>query len=261
LNPVTGGQKHEYRSGKVEYSSTFCTEGFACDDFYEITKFVDENNENPNYVLYIGCTFDSQGDLNSEGIRTPYINEDDVKELLKCVEGFIQYTIDKHNIGVKNHIKEETSNKIIINGKIYEYENGKLESIYVIGDTGDFTIIKDKDAAPYSIDFNRVTITNLTGNTVLFSNGEEVNVHDILYISDNIINEKLKYGINEIAKDFVDILNNVERIEFANSSIDDLYNKYRSAIVDRTWMCRSEHGFDNVDNAVKKVIIKIKNEL
>lgn len=261
LNPVISGQKHEYRSGKVKYSNTFRTEGFACDDFYEITKFADENNENPNYVLYIGCTFDSQGDLNSEGIRTPYTHEDDVKELLKCVEGFIKYTIDKHNEGVKKYIKEQSSNKIIRNGKLYQYNDGKLKSIHVVGDSGDFTILINKDNAPESVYYGRVTITKLSGNIVSFSDGREVDVQSITYISDKINEEKLKYGIKEIANDFLKILDNDELNEFRNDDTDSLFKKYRDAIVARTRMCRHEHGFDNVDVAVKDVILKIKGSI
>lgn len=268
LNPTIDGEKHEYMSGDIEYSKTLHTEGFACDDFYEITKFVNENNEIVNYILYFGCTFSSQGDLNSEGIRTPYVTEDDVKELLKCVEGFIQYSIDKHNNEVREYIKEQTSNKVIKNGKIYEYEKGELESIYIVGDSGDFTILKDKETSPNSIDYHRVSITGITNNTVILSNAKEVNIHDVMYISNNVSNEKLKYGFYEIIRDFASILNNEEIEEFKTSDADNLFNKYKNAIMDRTWMCRDEHGlggnpdeFKTVHRVIRKVIDEIKRIL
>ena len=71
LDIVLNGEKHEYQSGNVKYSKHFHTEGFACDDFYEITKYVNEDGKVDSYVVYIGCTFNTNGDLNSAGIRTP----------------------------------------------------------------------------------------------------------------------------------------------------------------------------------------------
>ena len=100
-NKVTkeDGQKIEYESGEVKYRRTLETEDFACDDFYEITRIDSEDDDNDNcfgYIVYCGTTYDFDGDLNSSGIRTPYVKENDIKELLKCVNEFIQYWMTLH---------------------------------------------------------------------------------------------------------------------------------------------------------------------
>lgn len=122
-DPKINGQKDEYRSGLIEYRKTLSTEGFACDDFYEITKLSGDEDNEFKYIVYVGTTYDSQGDLNSVGIRTPYVTEDDIKELLKCVNSFIKYSIDLHN--KSNYINNDRFK--IIDNKIYEYkiENNK----------------------------------------------------------------------------------------------------------------------------------------
>ena len=96
-NTVKNGQRIEYQSGKIEYRKTLQSEGFACDDMYEITKIVDENNNNDKYIVYVGNTYDFQGVSNSCGIRTSYVCSEDIKELLKCVNEFIDYSIEDNN--------------------------------------------------------------------------------------------------------------------------------------------------------------------
>ena len=93
------------------------TEGFACDDFYEITKSVDSQGNDERYIVYCGTTFDSQGDLNSSGIRTPYVTRNDIEELLLCVTNFINYSLEEHN---KNAQLWASSYEVKGN-KIYEY--------------------------------------------------------------------------------------------------------------------------------------------
>lgn len=263
-NTIVDGQKIKYHSGDIRYSKVLATEGFGCDDFYEITKSVNSKGKDDRYIVYCGTTFDIQGDLNSAGIRTPYVNRKDIEELFKCVSEFIQYSIDEHN----RHIKLWANIYEIKNNKIYEYnlEKGKVnkskvESIFAIGDILDITtVVKNEEK-----DYDNVSITKIEGTHIFLNSGESINVTSIVYISSEATDVMLKYKEDEIAKEFLNILTNEEKEEFKNSNAKELLNKYKMAIINRTWMCRDEHEF-NMDyksgdrvNAVSPIVENVIN--
>ena len=264
LNPTENGQKINYRSGNVEYRETIHTEGFACDDFYEITKFTDDKGLNPRYHLYIGCTFDSQGDCNSSGIRTEYVSEKDLKQLLKCVNGFIKFSIDESNKEIAEYNSLNTSNKELIDGQLIQYalnnytvlNKDKIDNIYVVGDILDICVVSKSFES-----YRGFKITDINDEYVCFKDSMNVKASDIVHIFNQVPNDKLSYNINEIADDFYLILTDIQKEEFKNKEIDFIFNKYREAIVNRTWMNRDEHNLPcSVDEAVKKIIVIIKNK-
>lgn len=253
------GQKHTYRDGSVRYSKTLSTDGFACDDFYEITKYVDEEEEQESeeyelyreedkrererYIVYCGNTYDFQGDLNSSGIRTPYVYKEDIVALKECVEEFIKYSIEIHNKSIELY-KESLGIK---NNKLYEYKrNGKdidkniIEAMYTVGDN--VSIVKVTDNI--ETDIEDVVISNISEDTVTVGDNMKINVSDIVYININPTKEMYEYKEEDIAKDFLNILSEDEIEEFYKNSIYSLLKKYKSAIIDRTSMCREEHNFD-----------------
>lgn len=241
------GQKIEYQSGDIIYSKTMATEGFACEDFYEITKSINSDGNDDRYIAYCGTTFDLQGDLNSSGIRTPYVCKEDIEELLKCVSSFIQYSLEAHNKEVKlwSHCYE------IKNNKIYEYnsDNGKInknkiESIYTIGDVLDITTVVNNVENEY----DKVVISKIEGENIILESGNIITSSSIAYISDEVAKEKLKYKEDKIAEDFLNILSEEEVEEFKIGDIDDLLEKYNRAIIGRTWMFRDEHEFSSMDS-------------
>jgi hypothetical protein len=255
------GQKHEYQSGDIRYSKVQTTEGFACDDFYEINKSVDSEGKDERYIVYCGTTFNCQGDLNSAGIRTPYVDRKAIEELFKCVSSFVQYSLDKHNVE-----NENWKNRFEIKyNKIYEcyadnntLDKNRVESIYIIGDILDITTLVNNKQYEYY----KAKISKIKDNNLILESGEVVTLDSIVYIMDDIIDEKLKYKENEIAEDFLSILSKEEREEFKNCNIELLLNKYKEAIIDRTWMCRDEHEFDmdyNTGDRVNKVIPIVKD--
>ena len=262
-NPTIDGQKIEYKSGDIRYRETFETEGFACEDFYSISKSTDENNKNERYSIYIGTTYDANGDLTSNGIRTPYINKHDLKELLKCVDGFIQYSIDKNN----NSLKELEDCFKIKGNKLYEYDyENNLESIYVIGD-----FIKDIT----SIDNNKqceehdLIISDIRDDKVFFKGGICLFTKDIIYMCTNVQDNKLTYNEQQCAEDFISILNTDEKHEFISNDVNELLLKYKNAIVNRTNMCIDDKrnymtkyeknmGIEGITPVVETVINNIK---
>lgn len=265
-NPTINGQKIEYESGDIIYREIFESEGFACEDFYSISKSTDENNKNEKYSIYIGTTYDGNGDLTSNGIRTPYINRLDLKELLNCVDGFIQYSIDKNN---NELAKLEDSFKTKDN-KLYEYDyDNKLESIYTIHDTiKDLTYIKNNE----QIKDRELYITNIKDDKIIFGNELTIYRKDLRYICNKVQEHKLTYNEKQCAKDFITILNNDEIEEFKTNDIDYLLDKYKHAIVNRTNMCIDDNrnyvttyeknmGIDGITPVVKTVIKYIKELL
>lgn len=260
-NAIIDGQKIKYKSGEVTYSKSMETEGFACEDFYEIKKIVNSKGEDIKYVVYCGTTYDIQGNLNSVGIRTPYVYENDIKKLLKCVSAFIKYSLGKHNKQVDKY-KEAYDIK---NGKIYEYvvdENGvnknEIESIFAIGDIVQIkTVIDNKE-----YDYSNAIISKIENKNIQLNNGDVINGEFIVYMYNEPTDIMLKYKENEIAQEFANILSEEEIQEFKNCNIDELLKKYKSAIIDRTCMCREGHEFDidyNKGDRVDMVTPIVKN--
>lgn len=238
------GQKHTYQSGDIGYSKTFSTDGFACDDFYEITKYVyDDEEREDRYIVYCGNTYDYQGDLNSSGIRTPYVKEEDIICLKQCVDEFISFSIDEHNreiLSLRGSIKSK-------NNKLYQYEllntpKQYLEAMYSVGDNVD--IVKVVDNIETSID--NVIIAEITDDIVRLNNGKKIKVSTIAYININPTDEMYRYKELDIANEFLNILSKDEIEEFKDNPASKLLKKYKHSIVDRTSMCRSEHNF-NID--------------
>lgn len=240
-NTIIDGQKSEYNSGAIRYLKVSATGGFACDDFYEITKSVNAEGKDERYIVYCGTTFDTNGDSNSSGIRTPYVYKDDIEELSKCVCDFIQYSLDDHNKQNDNY-REAFDVK---DGKIYEYvtdDNGvnknKIESIFAVGDKVDIKLVIGNKEYDYD-----GIISKIENKNIELSNGDITNGEYIVYMNNDPTDEMLKYKENDIAKEFISVLSMEEIEEFKSNRIDQLLKKYKKVIIDRTWMCRDEHNF------------------
>ena len=258
------GQKIEYRSGKVSYRLTLETEGFACDDFYELTKITDDKGKN-SYIFYMGTTFDSQGDLNSAGIRTPYLNDDDIKELNKCVNSFLRFTINNHNEAINRRNEVSCNDKVIKNNKLYIYEyddeqkkinENRILSILLVGDTIDIDVLVRKDKKWIdSKDYNNVKIIEFKNDSFVIDNhGKKVEIS--LNRIGHLFNETpdkekeiLNLSTDEIYENFKKYLSNEEIDDFKTLSERELLLKYKDVIIDSVWMCRSEHKlFDLEEN-------------
>lgn len=260
------GEKHEYRSGTVFYSKHCWTEGFACDDFYELTKFTNQTTNESYYVLYVGVSSVSMGSLSSEGIRIPYVSESDIKKLLKCVREFFKYVVFRHNKLIYRNIEEAKNNYEIVENKLYQYflisrgnlNKNRLEHIYAIGDELDslYEYVFEEDGSVSSKKHCYCFIRDFKGEKIVCENkhkyydGEdlpkffEVDVDKIAYICNSVPNEMLRYNQEQAAKEFYDILSNIEKLDFMVLSREELLSKYKEVIIGRTHLCRDEHNFD-----------------
>ena len=131
--------------------------------------------------------------------------------------------------------------------------------------------------------YDNFTIIDITDDSIVVKGGyirdtgkkEDkeyiIPLSNLLEIFTDVSTEKLHYNVEEIADDWVSILNENEKKEFKTQKINKLYNKWREAIVDRTWMCRTEHhlpklvedkgNHENVYANVKEVIKIVKDLL
>ena len=269
-------QKIIYTDKTKEYSYKMNVENCLFDDYYEITKT--QKGKKKNYSLYIGCSISSQGNRRTTGISFK-LNEEDLKNLLDCTEIFINYSIVDNNEKTKLYNDLNTSNKKIESDKIFEYKikDNKIldaiESIYVIGDLVDVKVREGEHIKSY----NNVIITGINSPDkikCLIETGEEeikeFNITDIIGIYDDPPEEKLKYKIEEIAKDFMQVViknNEYMKKDFSVLDEDSLYKKYGDAIINRTWMCRDEHELTykktghpvkDIEPCVREVIQLIK---
>lgn len=277
-NPTKNGQKIRYLDGDIKYKETLSTEGFACDDFYEISKYSDDKGLENHYSIYFGCTLDIQSSMDNEGIRINYIDEEEIKELLKCVNDFISFSINLYNKTITTYNKLHTKNKEIISGKIYEYtieknkiNKNKIENIFVINDFGNFTCVKKKNKKYETIEYEKMSIQKINKSSITLNNNIEIPINELLNIYDDIPKEKLNYNIDDITQDFIDILDDKEKEIFKKEKLENLIQKYKMPLINRTWMCRPEHKFDidydsgdsidTINPIIKEVIINIKNNI
>ena len=272
-------QKIIYTDKTKEYSYKMNVENWLFDDYYEITKT--QKGKKTNYSLYIGCAIDPQGDLDTFGVSFN-LAEETLKEILECIEKFINYSITDHNEKTRLYNDLHTSNKKIESNKIFEYKikDNKvidtIEYIYIIGDVVDIKVKEGEHVKSY----NDIIITDITCpdkiKCLMKQDDEEeikeFNITDIIGIYDDPPEEKLKYKIEEIAKDFMQVVigtsdDDCIKKDFSVLDEETLYKKYGDAIINRTWMCRDEHGLTykktghpvkDIEPCVREVIQLIK---
>ena len=288
------GEKHEYRSGTIVYSKHCWTEGFGCDDFYELTKFTNQTTKESYYVLYVGVSSCPMGSIESEGVRIPYLSEHDIKKLLQCVREFFKYVVYRHNSRIIRNVNATKDNYAIVENKLYQYyfENyttlnkNRLEHIYAIGDELDdlYEYVYLDDGSISSNQHHSCFIREFKDNKIICENkynyydGEdlpkffEVDIDRIAYICNEVDDETLSYNQEQVAKEFYGILSNIERNDFMTLSKEELLSKYKEVIIGRTWLCRDEHNFDKqystytkslddigINHIVYEIINSVKN--
>lgn len=282
-------------SGRYGYEYSLESEGFDSDDYYQITRLLicDENNKNniETFSIYVGASLGTMP-FASAGIKYPRLDREDLQALYDCVNGFIKYAIDLHNEKNLKYISNEIDSLKVKNNTLIKYDTENkdvIESLYLVNDNCDIITIENFNTDKmYSVKYNDTKITKITNEYMSVLGG---------YIEDNcdykrieneidipyskIINifvdvdkedtkHKLYFNEKEIFEDFLSILDDDMKNEFANNDINFLFDKWKSAIMDRTWMCRNEHNFpkyvedkgnhENVYYIIKKIVKQLKEE-
>ena len=158
------------------------------------------------------------------------------------------------------------------NGKLYEYKDrikgiagcNKLESVYIPGDSLDFKIKTKKDDKDIFVDFHNCRLVSVEDGFITVTDGYKtvhqkpeslegqqvrVPVETIMYSNAIEPSAKLRFSKKQCMDDFYAIMSDEEKVE-----------KWFSAVVDRTWIFRDEHGFRNPRKTTKKIIKKIKKK-
>lgn len=273
VDDCASGEHYTLCDGNEYYKKVWNTDGFGCDDYYEITKIVSNNKVEAQYYFYAGVSIDGNGGKVNIGARSDYINTKDMEALKQCIDSFIEYSMQKHNDETIKYIEENRKNKKVKNKKLYVYKPTnttykKIDSIFVVGDTVlSLDIYKDNFAVE---EIRHAKITTISPTEVCFDNNISVKPEDIIEIFLEVNDAKLKYDEFEIATDFYNILSSEEMEEFDILPDEYLIDKYGEAIVDRTNMMRDEHGFDidrsknypeSIKHVLKAVISILKSKL
>lgn len=254
-------------------------------DIYELTKYVlDYDNNKVFYKLFIGQGDVGQQHSGSIGIVLDYLSEEEIISLRNCVNAFLNYAIQMHNKKIKKYNDVRLSNHYYTNdNKVYEIEkleenetNTKLSSIFVVGDIFSDIVCVEKENGIYSksYQYRNVTLTQVREQEIVvvdcLNKSNIIPYSTIVEMFDEIPNTRLFFNKQEVIDDFYSILSSKEREEFATKSEEYLYYIYRNPIINRSWLCRSEHGFlenerqyceSNQDKGINLIVKDIIKEL
>lgn len=267
--------------------------GTFVEDFYSITHeiIIDDGEEVKNsYSLTIGKALDYAGsEIN--GITFRHLNAEDIEKIYECVCEFVEYSLKIHNDDNIEHFKKVFSSWVAVDGKLYEMEEDmkSISTIYTVGSIMDDAVvlvgdINSKDY--YSKKFNNFVIEKIEDDGIIINQGyeearngdirrleapEKIKFSELIYLFEDMPKERLTYNEEEIQKDFISLMSDFEKNEFVGEDVEFLFEKYKSAIMDRTWMCRDEHNLpkrvketgyhENVYASIRVIIENIKNEL
>lgn len=172
---------------------------------------------------------------------------------------FIQMSIDLHNKKEEQRLDKAKRAFSCKDSKLYEMHDNAIESIYQKGDKVDLQILNnDTDGTLVYETFQDVTIMDVLADAIAVGGGTRQIRHNIkaleevveiplaalvyiwLDLSDS---PKLHYNVDQCLADFLPLLSDEERQEFATKDESYLVQKWQNAVIDRTWMCRGEHEF------------------
>ena len=276
-------QKIELRDNYgFEYRYSLSNTTFiANDDIYELSKIIHYNN-NISYILFIGGSWDMQGDMLGCGIRCPYLNEKDLLELKKCVDSFIEYSKELQTKDNLKYTKMCNNSFFVKDNKLYSYlrdyahrkvDKKALEEVFIVEDIIVDVVesIFNEDGTFYTKEYKKTKIIEINKDEIKLLNNISIPISNIQAIYDDYKNcDRIYYNVNQIAKDFINIMSKDEIEEFKTKNEEFLFIKYKMLFINRYFMCLKEHKFkriikdDNVLNAeiyVKKVIDILKKEL
>lgn len=295
---IEGIPSSRYQKDVLEKSSGYTCRNYTLkvgglvEDYYLLNhQIIMENSKeiSNEYTLTIGNALDYRA-YEVESVTFNCLSLKDLEKIYEIVSDFVKFSIDSENKKNKAYNNKCINSWRYVDGKIYQMnEDESIESIFVVGDLVDSAIILEGDLENnnyYSRTISKFIIEEINKNSIVLkkvcqysdndgandvSEIEVVNFSTLLYLFTSISDKKLNYNENDIEKDFTSLLSEFEKIEFKQKSIDYLFNKYKNAIIDRTWMCREEHNLpirvkdagnhENVYASVRVIIENIKNSL
>ena len=274
--------------GIVWYKKSIDTAGIINEDIYRLTRTVriDEDEKIDWFTVDVGSGNDPRFAPYTCGaafVSFDMLKREDFMDFVNTVKDFIDKSIKAFNQEQDKNIKLEAGARVVKNGKLYEYKDrikgiagcNKLESVYIPGDSLDFKIKTKKDDKDIFVDFHNCRLVSVEDGFVTVTDGYKtvhqkpeslegqqvrIPVETIMYSNAIEPSAKLRFSKKQCMDDFYAIMSDEEKAEFAETPIDALVEKWFSAVVDRTWIFRDEHGFRNPKKTTKKIIKKIKKK-
>lgn len=274
------------------YTKTYNTSSFADEDYYKferVVRVIEGEDTSEHFVFSVGSGLDNCNFTRVlKCITATYLDRAEIEALRDVMNDFIQKTIDDFNKKERKRIELERKSLKVENGKVYEYrtvyfdEPDNLDSVYIPGDVIDFTTIEKYDGKDIYIDYHNCIIKSVEKSnagsagyitvTGGYKNGEnglkirhledksiKIPLEIITYVfNDMCDSEKLKYTKEQCLEDFWQLLTPEEKKEFVKTPLKKLVKKWEYPVIDRTWMCRDEHGFDEPKKVAKWVVKKMK---
>lgn len=245
---------------------SYSTVDVLAEDCYEMSRTVclmGDANRIDYCTLYLGTGQEKDGcdrhTSYTHGLNISCLGVNDLVSFGDAAAAFIQMSIDLRNQQEQQRLDEAKRAFSCKNGKLYEIHDGVIKSIYQKGDKVNIQILSDdKDRNLVYEDFQDVTIVNVLTDSIVVEGGTrqirhnvkalecvvEISLTALVYIwLDLSDSPKLHYNVDQCLADFLPLLSDEERQEFATKDEPYLVQKWQNAVIDRTWMCRGEHGF------------------
>ena len=156
------------------------------EDYYSIKAFSDVSGE-VHYEVYAGTDY--------KGFRV-VVNEWELYELKKCAEAFVQFSIDSSNKLTNDRNTANRQSFKVRDGRLYEHEvwyskerdcfivdEDTVNESYSVGDVFEsICILLWEGEHYYSESYNNKTVSQITEDKLMFTDGSSVNIGDILYV-------------------------------------------------------------------------------
>ena len=243
----------------IGYEWKGTSEGFACDDYYEVEKTIvleEGENKKEDFSLYFGSPTQLCGEGSSftySGIKLDYVTREGIELLLRCINEFFEHGIKKHNKKIKERNLQSMNSFYVMWNKLYQNEDGHLDSIYVENEKVDeiISLVGNIEGTDYhSIEYKDTIIAKITPEYLLLKGGYTIDdnhnteqieemcilTNTILFIMDKD-NGRIKFNEDEIANDFIKYLSETEINEMKAVTWNGIYNKWKEVLIQRYWMC------------------------
>lgn len=152
--------------------------------------------------------------------------------------------------------------------------------MYVPGDEISLTLKEKYEGEDVFVDYRYCRLTGvensrigngyitITGGYKMFRHTTEclenkqikIPVELIMYSSSKEPKERLTFNKKQCVNDFLSIMSDEEKKEFATTPLDTITEKWFDAVVNRSWLYRKEHMFKHKKKTAKKIIKKIKKK-
>lgn len=243
--------------GQEEIFRTYCW-NVDGEDSYELT-YIDDDE--PHFRLTATASKQSYA---INGLRINYMSLAELLEFKKCIDAFIEYSIQKENRTINVRNSEFSSQLSIKNNRLYVIDSMKnVHNICKPGDVISIIIAHRAENGEWAELYKDCaisdwTIARLSGDTLTLTADEisiDVPLCDIVYLNQEANEEQINYDLEKISDDFCSVMTDEDVSFFKESDVLKIVARYFNAIINRTWMCREEHNFcEGYKGGIKEVV-------